>query len=73
MVNPPKPNDPSYSVYVKERDGILASLKRRATKLAESMNKLEGVSCPPIDGALYLFPRIKLSDKAVAAAKYDSI
>jgi aspartate/methionine/tyrosine aminotransferase len=30
---------------------------------------LPGISCPPIDGALYLFPQITLPHKAIAAAK----
>jgi hypothetical protein len=30
MVNPPKPGDESYELYVQERDAILSSLKRYA-------------------------------------------
>jgi alanine transaminase len=38
--------------------------------LIESLGEqLPGVSCPPIDGALYLFPNITLPANAVAAAK----
>ena len=33
------------------------------------MNELEGVSCQPIEGALYAFPTISLPPKAVEAAK----
>jgi alanine transaminase len=47
---------------------MLSSLQRRAQKLATAMAQLPGVSCPPIDGALYLFPQIALPPKAVAAA-----
>jgi len=68
MVNPPKPGDPSYALYVKERDNILASLKRRATKLVAALNKLEGFSCNEADGAMYTFPQVRLPEKAVAAA-----
>jgi alanine transaminase len=68
MVNPPKAGDASHEQYVAERDGILASLKRRAGTLAGALNKMEGVSCQPPQGALYAFPKIELPPKAVEAA-----
>ena len=33
MVKPPLPGDPSHAAYVAERDGIMASLQRRAQRL----------------------------------------
>jgi len=69
MVNPPKKGDESYSLYVKERDNILQSLARRAKKVADGFNELEGVSCNTVEGALYAFPSVKLPQKAVEAAK----
>jgi alanine transaminase len=69
MVNPPAPGDESHATYVSERDAILASLKRRATKLAAAFSSMEGVSCADPDGAMYAFPKISIPAKAVAAAK----
>ena len=69
MCNPPKKGDASYAKYVEERDSILESLKRRALKVADSLNQLEGVSCQPVQGALYAFPQITLPTKAIEAAK----
>lgn len=69
MTNPPKKGDPSFATYEAERTGILSSLQRRAEKLATVMNKLPGISCAPIEGALYLFPRVRLPAKAIAEAK----
>lgn len=69
MTNPPKPGDFSYKLYIQERDNILTSLKRRAQKLENAFNKLEGVSCQAAEGALYAFPQITLPPKAVEAAK----
>lgn len=60
MTNPPKPGQPSYEVYAEERDAILSSMKRRATLLTEALNKLEGVSCNEIEGAMYAFPTITI-------------
>lgn len=57
MMNPPQPGEPSYELYKKERNGILESLKRRAKLLVDVLNKLEGVTCNPAEGAMYVFPR----------------
>jgi len=68
MVNPPKPGDESYEQYKKEKEAILSSLKRRAQLLTTALNKLPGMSCQPAEGAMYAFPQITLSPRAVAAA-----
>ena len=69
MVNPPKEGDESYPLWKKETDAIHSSLAERTRIMAERLNKLEGVSCVDSPGALYLFPRITLSPKAIEAAK----
>jgi alanine transaminase len=69
MTNPPKDGDASYPLYSEERDGILDSLKRRAKQLVAAYNTLEGVTCNETEGALYTFPQIRLSPKAIAAAE----
>ena len=69
MVKPPAPGEPSHDKYAEEKGAILSSLKRRATRLVEALNALEGVSCNQPQGAMYLFPQITLPPKAVAAAE----
>jgi alanine transaminase len=68
MVNPPKPGDGSYSLYVQERDSILQSLKRRAKLLSEELNKIPGFSCTELEGAMYAFPKIKIPPRAIEEA-----
>eukprot|EP01116_Phalansterium_solitarium_P022553 TRINITY_DN7488_c0_g2_i1.p1 TRINITY_DN7488_c0_g2~~TRINITY_DN7488_c0_g2_i1.p1 ORF type:complete len:515 (-),score=233.51 TRINITY_DN7488_c0_g2_i1:386-1930(-) len=68
MVNPPKPGEASYELYVKERDAIYESLKRRATKLVSFLNAQKNVSCNAAEGAMYAFVNVQLPPKAVAAA-----
>lgn len=68
MVQPPKQHEASYNLYEEERNNILASLNRRAIILSGALNKLEGVSCNAIDGALYAFPTITIPDKAIKEA-----
>ncbi len=60
MVTPPGEGDPSYPLYVAERDHILAELKTRARILAEGLDGIEGIRCTTIAGAMYAFPRITL-------------
>ncbi|GAV86545.1 LOW QUALITY PROTEIN: Aminotran_1_2 domain-containing protein, partial [Cephalotus follicularis] len=71
VMSPPKVGDESYESYCAERDGILSSLARRAKTLEDAFNNLEGVSCNKAEGAMYLFPRISLPDKALKAAKVE--
>lgn len=69
VMSPPKVGDESYKSYSEEKNGILSSLVRRAQQLEDALNKLEGVSCNRAEGAMYLFPRINLPEKAIEAAK----
>ncbi|ORX89228.1 PLP-dependent transferase [Basidiobolus meristosporus CBS 931.73] len=69
MVNPPNPGEPSYDLYKKETDDIYHSLIRRSVKLYEAFNNLEGVTCSKAEGAMYLFPQIRLPARAIEAAK----
>ncbi|KAG0369891.1 hypothetical protein BGZ54_008543 [Gamsiella multidivaricata] len=69
MVDPPKKGDPSYEQYKKEYDDIYSSLIKRAAILEETFNSLEGCTCNSADGAMYLFPQIRLPKKAIEAAR----
>ena len=60
MVRPPKPGMPSYARYAEERQAILDTLKQRATLLAEGLNRIVGIRCNVIAGAMYAFPSISL-------------
>ncbi len=60
MVRPPKPGEPSYETYVRERDCVLGELKARAVMLAEGLNRIPGIECNVVAGAMYAFPRITL-------------
>ncbi|KAK1279904.1 hypothetical protein QJS04_geneDACA004831 [Acorus gramineus] len=69
VMNPPKVGDESYEPFIAERDGILSSLARRAKTLEDAFNSLEGVTCNKAEGAMYLFPRFQLPQKAIKAAE----
>merc|ERR1712072_1295061 len=44
MVNPPAVGDESYDSYIVQRDGTIASLRRRAVKLSKALDTLPGFS-----------------------------
>ncbi|KFK41654.1 hypothetical protein AALP_AA2G155600 [Arabis alpina] len=69
VMSPPKPGDETYDSYIAERDGILSSMAKRAKTLEDALNNLEGVTCNRAEGAMYLFPRINLPQKAIEAAE----
>nr|GMD37133.1 alanine aminotransferase 2-like [Ipomoea batatas] len=69
VMSPPKVGDESYESFSAEKDAILSSLARRAKTLEDALNSLEGVTCNKAEGAMYLFPRIRLPEKAIKAAE----
>ena len=69
VAKPPKPGDPSYDLWIKEKTAVLDSLKQRATLVKEAYGSIDGISCNPVQGAMYAFPRIHLPEKAIAKAK----
>ncbi|XP_019440485.1 PREDICTED: alanine aminotransferase 2-like isoform X2 [Lupinus angustifolius] len=72
VMSPPEVGDDSYESYFAEKDEILTSMARRAKTLEEAFNKLEGVTCNKAEGAMYLFPRIQLPNKAIESAKAEN-
>ena len=79
MVRPPKPGMPSYTQYAAEKGAILDTLKQRAILLADGLNRIEGITCNVIAGAMYAFPSIVLppgrtdSDYAMALLEQTGI
>ncbi len=62
MVSPPKPDEESFEQYYKEKKEILGALGRKAKKLANSLDKIDGITCSVPRGAMYLFPKLKLPE-----------
>ena len=59
LVEGPAQDTESYDRLIKEKRDIHESLKRRGRMLYEAFTSLEGVTCNPAEGALYLFPRLR--------------
>ncbi|KAF8463115.1 putative alanine aminotransferase [Kalaharituber pfeilii] len=71
MVNPPRKGDPSYPRYESEYNAIFATLQSRAQALYEAFQRMEGVSCNPPQGSMYLFPTIRLPEKLIQQAEKE--
>jgi len=60
MVSPPGPDGGSRATWERERKEILESLARRAGIIEQGLNRVPGIRCNPVTGAMYAFPRIEL-------------
>lgn len=73
VVNPPRPGEESYDLFIKEKTTILESLKEKAKLVTEMLNKIEGVECNPVQGAMYAFPKIAIPFKAIEHAQETNV
>jgi aspartate/methionine/tyrosine aminotransferase len=60
LVTPPRPGEASHVLWKQERDHILSELRTRAALLADGLNKIPGIQCNVVAGAMYAFPKITL-------------
>ncbi|XP_047423735.1 alanine aminotransferase 2-like [Mugil cephalus] len=71
VVNPPNTEEPSYTTFMKEKNAVLKALADKATLTEQMFNKVPGIKCNPVQGAMYTFPRITLPQKAIDKAKEE--
>ena len=48
-------------------------MKERAELLTKSLNEMENVSCNRIEGAMYAFPKIQFTPKAIEVAEKKNV
>lgn len=68
VVKQPQPGDPSYPRFHEEKTYVLNSLNERAKYVYKRLNAIEGITCREVAGAMYAFPRLHLTEKAIAKA-----
>lgn len=73
LLTPPLPNQSSYELYHAETQAIFNSLKRKALYATKKFNEMDGVSCQPIDGSMYAFPKITIPPEAMKVAHQQGI
>lgn len=69
VVNPPKPGEPSYKLFSEQKEKVLAGLKAKGKLVTDVFNQIQGMSCNPVMGAMYAFPKVEIPDKAIEEAK----
>ncbi|XP_046882844.1 alanine aminotransferase 2-like isoform X1 [Hypomesus transpacificus] len=69
VVNSPQPGEPSHNSFIKERTATLGALAEKARLTEQILNTVPGISCNPVQGAMYSFPRITLPDRAIREAQ----
>ena len=51
----------------------MTSLKKKAKAISERLDKIEGIQCNAVQGAMYAFPKINLPPEAIAWAKVEPV
>jgi alanine transaminase len=67
--NPPKEGDPSYALFNKESSAIMEALATKASLITKAFNSMTNWSCVEVQGALFAFPRVTLTQKVIEAAR----
>lgn len=68
MASSPVPGDESYQTHQQQCRDIYDKLKTRSDLLWNAFNSLDGIECQRPQGAMYLFPRLLLPNRAIKAA-----
>ena len=58
-----------FKIFLQEKMSIMDSYQRKAGITTKMLNSLKHVSCNPVTGSLYAFPKVILPQKAVEEAK----
>lgn len=59
---------PPLSRHTQERTATLSALAEKAKLTERVLNTVEGISCNPVQGAMYSFPCISIPEKAIKEA-----
>lgn len=70
-VNNPHQRSGVLQVPMRDIDVGKNTLKKRVSTMCKALNSMPGISCPCVDGAMYVFPRITLPPKAVITAENE--
>ncbi|XP_022062812.2 alanine aminotransferase 2-like [Acanthochromis polyacanthus] len=73
MMNPPRPGDPSYPLYNQQTQDIKNMLVQNVKMAHEVVNSLPGLSCQPVEGGAFVFPRVLLPPRAIQKAKEEGM
>lgn len=69
VVNPPTSSEPSYQLFIKEKESVLGDLKVKARMVTDTFKSMDRITCNEVQGAMYAFPQIQMPEAAIAEAK----
>ncbi|XP_058610834.1 alanine aminotransferase 2-like isoform X2 [Onychostoma macrolepis] len=64
MADPPRPGEPSYSLYTQEVASRLMTLKCNVSRAVEFINDLPGFSCRSVQSGIFIYPHLTLPHSA---------
>ncbi|XP_022184819.2 alanine aminotransferase 1 [Nilaparvata lugens] len=73
LVNPPRKGDPSYELFINERNKIMSLHKSKIELITENLKGIKGISSIKPEGAPYIFAQMEVPPKAVKEAERQSI
>eukprot|EP00062_Callorhinchus_milii_P010288 gi/632955149/ref/XP_007893327.1/ PREDICTED: alanine aminotransferase 2-like [Callorhinchus milii] len=69
FADPPQPGDPSYQLFIMEKEAIRRRQADHALLIETILNSEVGIYCCPIQGGVFAYPRIHIPPKALEAAQ----
>jgi len=69
ILTPPQKGDASFELFETEKNNVLSALKRKAKIVEDRINKIVGLDCMPVEGAMYSYVSVQLPQKYVDHAK----
>ncbi|KAK2883793.1 hypothetical protein Q8A67_017430 [Cirrhinus molitorella] len=65
MADPPRPGEPSYSLYTQEVASRRMTLKHNMSRAVEFINDLPGFSCQSVQSGIFIYPHLTLPHTAL--------
>lgn len=74
MAKPPRVEEASFATFTREKRIVSSAYEKRAELIVDGLNNINGIKCPPIQGAIYVFPSIEMFPlAAIHAAEKQGI
>ncbi|XP_074523964.1 alanine aminotransferase 2-like [Halichoeres trimaculatus] len=73
MVKPPTPGEASYDTYTQEILLTHTTLSHNAQRAQKFLDGLPGMSCQPVIGGIYLYPRLRLPAEIMEQAETSQV
>ncbi|XP_056600211.1 alanine aminotransferase 2 [Triplophysa dalaica] len=69
MADPPKSGDPSFPIFSEEVESIKNMIRNNSHRTQKVFDELPGITCHPLKGGFFVFPRLHFPPNAIEWAK----